>query len=193
MKELHSSDVAVADTAPTQTKNALSAHEALAWLKVTFPLAFFDGRQCKPLKVGIIKDIIDYIETHPELSVSKTKVRLAVVQYTRQRYYITHLREGADRIDLTGTPAGQVNEEEAKSAQFKLRRKGKKPMMGNKRRPSMKTSISRRSATGTGGIVNPTIKIRHKRPLSYATGSSGNRDFSTKITLKKNPADLVPS
>jgi len=183
------------ETQPTAVElgsqeQSTSPQEALAWLKATFPNTFFDGRHCKPLKVGIIKDIVAYIEAHPELTVSKTKVRLAVVQYTRQRYYINQLRFDADRVDLSGEPAGTVNEEEGKSAQFKLKRKVKKNNLNGKRRPPMRASGNRRSVPGN---ANPTIKFRPKRSTTYAASTSTNRDFNTKITLKKNPADLVPS
>lgn len=168
---------------------SVTPQQALIWLKETFPKTFFNGRECKPLKVGIIKDIVDYLDQHPEISVSKTKVRLAVVQYTRQRYYINQLRIDAPRLDLSGEPAGKVNEEEGKSASFKLKRKVKKPGM-MKRRPVGRMSGNRRSSPGN---PNPTITIRAKRSPGLAVPGNSNRDFNTKITLKKSPADLATS
>jgi ProP effector len=68
-----------------------------------------------PLKVGIGGDVI---ANHPELKPSQ--IGQALYWYTHSTDYMAKLIEGADRIDLTGQPAGVVSATEAADALERL-------------------------------------------------------------------------
>lgn len=176
MKETHPKTLENVNAQKEASKESLSA--ATEWLQDTFPNTFFYGREIKPLKIGITKDILEFADNNSdENTPSKSKIRLAVVAYTRQRYYINKLRADVPRIDIEGNEAGIVTEEEAKSAHFKIKRRNKKAQ--HKRRPM---PGNRRRHTGERSGHNPTIKVRGRRSFS----ADGNqRSFNHKITLRK--------
>ncbi|WP_240724600.1 ProQ/FINO family protein [Halomonas borealis] len=87
--------------------------------------AFFKGHT-RPLKVGIHEDL-SALEPWPE-----KLVRRALACYVNLPRYLKAVREGAERIDLNGAPAGGVDHGAAEHARHKLerlqaerRRKGK--------------------------------------------------------------------
>lgn len=169
MTETHPKTLAVNQEQQQASKDALLA--TYDWLVNTFPAAFtFKRYEKKPLKIGIIKDIIDYLEKNPTTDTSKTKVRLALVTYTRQKNYIMTLTENATRIDLDGNDAGIVTKEEAESAIKKLSKKIKK-FKGARR-----SNFSRQ-----GHNRKPTlIKVKSKRQFKGPA-----KTFDKKLSLKK--------
>lgn len=95
--------------------------DALRWLAKTFPKAFDDSTSIHPLKIGIMKDIL----THPETAsagISLTKLREAVIIFTRKIDYLTCLKAREMRIDLDGNPTVLVTEEEAAQAAEKIKK-----------------------------------------------------------------------
>ncbi|CBV41587.1 ProQ_Cterm domain protein [Halomonas elongata DSM 2581] len=99
-----------------------------------YPNAFFKGHT-RPLQVGIHEALAEH-EPWPE-----KLVRRALACYVNLPRYLKAVREGAERIDLNGAPAGEVDAGAAEHARKKLdrlqsgRRKGAKPA---RRRPPAK-------------------------------------------------------
>lgn len=91
-------------------------NELLAQLVELCPLTFAPrGRACHPLKIGIHDDLVALL---PE--VSPKSVSLFLRLYTVQRRYQLAIKEGAQRLDLSGQPAGVVTTEEAAHALQRL-------------------------------------------------------------------------
>jgi ProP effector len=95
--------------------------EALDWLANKFPAAFDNRTQIRPLKIGIMKDILHYAEEALSQGISKSKLREAVVVYTRRIDYLTCLKAKEVRIDLLGKPGEPVTAEEAERATQKIK------------------------------------------------------------------------
>lgn len=80
-----------------------------------YDATFFKGHT-RPLKVGIHKELAER-EPWPE-----KLVRRALACYVNLPRYLKSLREGAERIDLAGAPAGRVDAAAAEHARHKLER-----------------------------------------------------------------------
>jgi sRNA-binding protein len=65
-----------------------------------YPLAFFvSGRKRRPLKLDILKDLV-------EIGMSECEVANALVFYAQSFGYLKSLQEGAERLNLAGEPTG---------------------------------------------------------------------------------------
>ncbi|RUR27812.1 ABC transporter substrate-binding protein [Vreelandella andesensis] len=94
----------------TQTTPQPPSPQALLnqWYK-RYPQAFFTGHT-KPLKVGIHQDLAQQEPWSGKL------IRRALANYVNLPRYVKSMREGAERIDLDGKPAGNVDKEAARHA-----------------------------------------------------------------------------
>src|SRR5690554_7374022 len=97
------------------TTDAPSPQALLAEWYQRYPGAFFKGHT-RPLKVGIHEALAEQ-EPWPE-----KLVRRALACYVNLPRYLKAVREGAERIDLDGKPAGQVDAKAAEHARKKLER-----------------------------------------------------------------------
>ena len=109
-----------------KNKCKLARLKALAWLAEKFPEAFCNQVRIRPLKIGIMDDIIRFTEEASAAGISKSKLREAVVVFTRRIDYLTCLKAREMRIDLYGNPTGEVTEEEAEKATNKIRKRVEK-------------------------------------------------------------------
>lgn len=97
-----------------------------------FPLLWKDD-VVRPLKVGITRDVIEYLATHPDADLSISEWRCAVRGLTLRWVYLEKLSvPGTVRYDLNGEPAGTVSASEAAYAESCLaKRKAKKTLKKN--------------------------------------------------------------
>lgn len=96
---------------------------ALHWLASTFPQAFDNSVKIRPLKIGIIDDILAFTEKTSFNEISNAKLREAVALFTRRVDYLSCLKAREMRIDLEGEPVNLVTEEEAEKAASKLKKR----------------------------------------------------------------------
>lgn len=119
-QELHPLTVKINQKQKAKAKQ--SRGEALHWLAQTFPSAFDDTVSIHPLKTGIMHDILAQAERAAIVGISKTKLREAVILFTRRIDYLTCLKAREMRIDLNGNPTALVSEEEAALAASKIKK-----------------------------------------------------------------------
>lgn len=100
--------------------------KALQWLATNFPLAFDNSVCIRPLKNGIINDILQYTDKAAAEGISKSKLREAVVLFTRRLDYLTCLKAREMRVDLNGNDVHEVSLEEAENASTKIRKRVEK-------------------------------------------------------------------
>lgn len=100
--------------------------DALNWLATTFPKALNNSIQIQPLSLGIMSDILQHADKASEVGISKSKLREAVVLFTRRIDYLTCLKAREMRVDLNGNPTTQVTEEEAEKASAKIKKRVEK-------------------------------------------------------------------
>lgn len=86
-----------------------SPHQLLSQWYARYPKAFSKGRT-QPLKIGIHQDLA---EREPW---SNKLIRRALANYVNLPRYIKAMREGAERVDLEGNPAGVVDVQAAELA-----------------------------------------------------------------------------
>ncbi len=123
-QELHPRTAVINKSQKNKSKNARS--EALAWLAATFPPAFDNTLYISPLKIGIMADILKHADKAAEAGISNSKLREAVVLFTRRLDYLICLKSREMRIDLEGNPVSQVTEEEAECAAQKIKKRVEK-------------------------------------------------------------------
>lgn len=78
-------------------------------------------RTFSPLAIGIDKQLFEAL---PELS--KKSIRLAMRSHTISTRYLKEMEKGAQRLNLDGTPAGEVTDENRLHATEQLRERFKK-------------------------------------------------------------------
>src|SRR5690554_5325051 len=131
------------------TTDAPSPQALLAEWYQRYPGAFFKGHT-RPLKVGIHEALAEQ-EPWPE-----KLVRRALACYVNLPRYLKAVREGAERIDLDGKPAGHVDAKAPEHARKKLERlqaegRGKGGAVpGQPRRAAGKGKPGRGKAAGRG-------------------------------------------
>ena len=104
----------------------LARLDALNWLTETFPKAFDNTCSIQPLKIGILHDILAHAEQAQSAGISKSKLRQAVVVFTRRIDYLACIKAREMRVDLEGNPVARVTEEEAEHASSKIKRRAEK-------------------------------------------------------------------
>jgi ProP effector len=169
----------------------MKRQEALDWLANKFPHAFNNQTRIRPFKVGIMKDIMDYAEEALEAGISKSKLREAVVLFTRRIDYLTCLKSKEQRINLFGESEDFVTDEEAVRAANKIKMRvekatkhahqtSKKPVSFHSR-DSATSKTTQFTSCHTQQRPIPSIIVRRKfhRP-----------DESTAISRLKEKLDL---
>lgn len=93
------------------------------WLIENFPAAFFKkARNVKPLKVGILDDILDFYRGLSKPPFSKRLLRTALAYYCSSPAYLSAQKNGAARVDLYGNEIEVVTAEHAKYARQQYKR-----------------------------------------------------------------------
>jgi len=123
-QELHPRTAVINKKQKNKAKKA--RFDALLWLTVHFPKAFDNTVSIQPLKIGIMEDILTRSNEAESAGISKSKLREAVVIYTRRIDYLTCLKAREMRIDLDGHPVAPVTEEEAARASSKIKKRVEK-------------------------------------------------------------------
>ena len=109
-----------------KNKSKKARFDALSWLAVNFPNAFDNTVRISPLKAGIMEDILLHADKAAEAGISKSKLREAVVLFTRRLDYLACLKAREMRVDLEGNALAEVTEEEAGHAAAKIKKRVEK-------------------------------------------------------------------
>ncbi|KTD62223.1 ProQ/FinO family protein [Legionella spiritensis] len=125
-QELHPRTAVINKTQKNKARKA--RHDALSWLAATFPQAFDNSIRIRPLKKGIMADILEYATQAEDAGISKAKLREAVVIFTRRLDYLACLKAREIRVDLQGDPVNAVTDEEAERAAVKIKRRIEKSL-----------------------------------------------------------------
>jgi ProP effector len=138
-QELHPRTALINKTQKNQSKKARA--DALLWLAANFPAAFDDSLRIRPLKVGIINDILLHADKAAAQGISKSKLREAVFTFTRKRLaYLACLKQREFRIDLYGNEVMEVTAEEAEHAAAKIKKRVEKSVRNGRKLVTEKSS-----------------------------------------------------
>lgn len=81
----------------------------IAFLAEQFPACFTTGKEAKPLKIGIFKDLAERLDG--DTRVSRTLLRQALRRYTSSWKYLRCVEQGGQRVDLDGNECGELEQE----------------------------------------------------------------------------------
>ena len=141
----------------------------IAYLVEKFPLCFIAEGEAKPLKIGLFQDLAEALKDDER--VSKTQLRQALRQYTSNWRYLHGCREGAERVDLYGNPAGVLDAEHVSHAAQQLAEKRKAELAAKKaqqKRPARKPN----SNQATRKPKAPQVKLS---AVDFTTLSAGSK------------------
>lgn len=119
--------------------------DALHWLQITFPAAFDNSLKIQPLNLGIMKDILEHADQAAMQGISKSKLREAVVLYTRRLDYLACLKARDVRIDLHGNPSEIVSTEDAEHAALKMKKRVEKSLKNMRKTSGTSTETNHRA------------------------------------------------
>ena len=145
--------------------------DALRWLALTFPEAFDNRSRIRPLALGIMDDLLVYADNALKAGISKSKLREAVVLFTRRLDYLSCLKARDMRIDLNGNPVEQVTEEDALLAATKIKKRVEKCLKNSRKLISPVTDKFRNQKVHAQVTTQPTQNASlyyPERPPAYS-------------------------
>ncbi|MCW9718108.1 RNA chaperone ProQ [Avibacterium sp. 21-599] len=150
----------------TEVQKLTNNKEIIAYLAEKFPRCFFLEGEARPLKIGIFQDLAEALADDEK--VSKTQLRQALRLYTAGWRYLYACKEGAERVDLQGNPAGVLEKEHAEHAAQKL--------------AESKAKVAEKRAAERA--ANPKTNKKPARPNSNkANGKKTNRPNLVAVDL----------
>lgn len=168
-QELHPRTNSINNKQKHQSKTARII--ALRWLMQKFPHAFDNSELIRPLKLGIMEDVLAHAPEALEAGISKSKLREAVVLFTRRIDYLASLKAQEMRVDLDGKPVAPVTAEEAENASNKIKRRIEK-IAKNARKSAPKTEVAPAKKTyGSYDDQQPSFPIYPQRAPAYNSQS----------------------
>ena len=103
---------------PSRRRRSRSkAIAAIGVLAERWPETFRVIGQRQPLKIGIFEDIVVAVAG----VIKSSEIHSALAFYTGHILYLRALKDGTQRIDLQGNPAGSVTADEAAHARERLK------------------------------------------------------------------------
>jgi ProP effector len=187
-----------------QKNNSKKLREkALQWLASNFPLAFDNTLRIRPLKAGIMEEILHYADKAAADGVSKGKLREAVVIFTRRLDYLACLKSREMRVDLQGNELCEVTLEEAEHAAIKIRKRVEKSarnarkLLGSKSSTPFIASTNQNSAppkpSSTNHEQGDYLPTYPSRSTPYNSNSAPPAKVSSVIVKHKTTRQFDPS
>lgn len=181
-----------------KTKSQQEKQQALKWLSQSFPAAF-DTNQCiRPLKIGILQDILHYVETDKSCTLSKSKLREALVIFTRSIDYLACLKAQEMRIDLQGNPIALVTAEEAQNAGDKIRKKIERSIRLNRQQatnPNKEQAssylVEKEENTQPTYGIEKTSAFTNQQWVSAANNTASNVVIKHKTSKQYDPSAVA--
>jgi ProP effector len=164
-QELHPRTAVINKDQKNKSKKARI--DALSWLAMNFPSAFDNSVQISPLKKGIMNDLMLHADKAAEAGISKSKLRQAVVIFTRRLDYLACLKAREMRIDLQGNTVSEVTEEEAEHAAVKIKKRVEKSVRNARKMMAEKNATQPVSMPQSSGYL----------AKSTNQSSSGTEDY----------------
>lgn len=169
-----------------KNKAKMARNEALLWLAMKFPQVFDNSVHIQPLKSGIMSDILAHADEAALAGISKSKLREAVVIFTRRIDYLTCIKAREMRVDLDGNLVAQVTEDEANNAAVKIRKRVEKCSKNARKNLALKSAsyndvkIKEQIKYPTEQYVNPPYP---ERPPAFGVQNSTPSVRATSVVV----------
>ncbi len=159
--------------------------DALHWLQITFPDAFDNRTKIQPLNLGIMDDILAYADKAAEAGISKSKLREAVVLFTRRLDYLACLKARDMRIDLLGNPSVLVTEEDAERAAAKMKKRVEKSLKNTRKLTGVAPETGGSRMKAAAGITQgfelpmyaPSVPLDTQSPRTVSVMHKPSRQY----------------
>lgn len=182
-QELHPRTEVINKKQKNQAK--IARNQALIWLAANFPQSFDNTVLIQPLKLGIMNDILAHADKAAEAGISKSKLREAVVIFTRRIDYLTCLKAREMRVDLDGNPVTTVTEEEANHAALKIKKRVEKSTRNARKSPVTKSQSSSPLKTNESSKSEaPVLPNFPEYPPAYSVQNSAQPAKTASVIIK---------
>ena len=170
----------------------MSREAALSWLVTTFPKAFDNTLSIHPLKLGIMVDILQHADKAAVAGISKSKLREAVVMFTRRIDYLACLKAREMRIDLEGNAVELVTEEQAERAAEKIKKRVEKNARNARKILLAKQtdqSQTKSTMTSNRSVVAPSAGPSYPEyPPSFSIQNNAQQTLKSAAVIVKHKA-----
>lgn len=173
-QELHPRTAVLNKTQKNKSRKARS--EALQWLATRFPGVFDNTLRIQPLKTGIMDDILVYADEAEAAGISRSKLREAVVLFSRRIDYLACLKAREMRVDLDGNPVAEVSETEAENAANKIKKRVEKS--ARNARKAMAGKVPEHYGVRPKTFVQPESQERSLHHVERSPGFGANTPFA---------------
>lgn len=190
-QELHPRTAVLNKNQKNQSKHSRS--KALLWLVARFPAAFDNSLCIRPLKAGIMEDILLHADEAIADGISRSKLREAVVLFTRRLDYLACLKCREMRIDLQGNSIAEVTIEEAELAATKIKKRVEKSARNARKILNSKTQIAPSSTYSSSHTKPATYHAPQSDDVfpTYPSRSSSYPGQHTPAPIAKTPSIVV--
>ena len=188
---LHPRTAAINHKQKTHAKRA--RFDALGWLTENFPKAFDNTSSIQPLKIGIMHDILAYAERAESAGISKSKLRQAVVVFTRRIDYLACIKAREMRVDLEGNPVVLVSEEEAEHAASKIKRRVEKSAKNARKELMSKTAYPKPIRPRVASTHTPAEPRKESESRSSFSAQPAASRASSIVVKRKSARAFDPS
>lgn len=162
--------------------------DALKWLASTFPEAFDNSLRIRPLKNGIMDDILLHADAAAQAGISKSKLREAVVLFTRRIDYLTCLKAREMRIDLDGQSVGEVSEDDAERASLKIKKRVEKSARNARKNLNLRPSATSGSTTYPSANHSNAYHSTNASGSDYPKKSAYHAEDNFPVYPTRSPA-----
>lgn len=190
-QELHPRTAIVNKAQKNQSK--LAKNKALAWLIKTFPKAFDTSLSIQPLKIGIMEDILIHAMQAHEAGISRSKLREAVVLFTRRIDYLACVKAREMRINLEGHAVAQVSDDDAEKAAIKLRKKVEKSARARQQSLEQSNELLANAKTKSSASLLASLPLNQDNPHYIERPPSFNSLNANLAAPSKPTAVIVKS
>lgn len=164
---------------------------ALHWLAINFPLAFDNTVRIRPLKAGIMEDILHYADKAAADGISKGKLREAVVVFTRRLDYLTCLKLRERRIDLQGNSVGEVSLKEAEHAATKIKKRVEKSARNARKLLGNKTATQSTSNPNPSIVPSKPSSTTHEQEDYFPTYPSRSANYNSQVAPPAKVSSVI--
>ena len=192
-QELHPRTAVINKAQKNKSKKART--DALLWLAANFPAAFDNSLRIRPLKTRIMDEILLHADKAAEAGISKSKLREAVVLFTRRLDYLACLKLREMRIDLQGNHVAEVSEEEADHAAAKIKKRVEKSVRNARKvladKTSNQSSFNQQGTSYQSKIINQSSTPTEDCFPTYPARSSSYSTLNTPTQPVRAAAVVV--
>lgn len=192
-QELHPRTAVINKSQKNHSKKSRS--DALLWLAANYPNAFDNSLRIRPLQTGIMHEILAHADKAAAVGISKSKLREAVVLFTRRLDYLACLKAREMRIDLEGNPTTAVTEEEAEHASAKIKKRVEKSVKNARKLLTNKTPTPPSLGSASNAYNAKASNQNHSHddylPTYPLRGTAYNAPHNTSIQPAKAAAAVV--